>query len=158
MTFQGSISFVDHFCYLRFMSVRLSCLFLTALWSPVRKGLTSCLCCVWCYFVFVTFYIMSWVRCGIWLHWFLIVTFFFYFKHTLSWNTIYSYKILDSESKQEHIIYQNLNGHSLISFCCVECDFIHKIPYFLQINVNKTFKTMTPLPFFKIFIINMSKC
>ena len=33
--------FVDHFCYLSFMSAMLSCLLLAALWSPAGKGLTS---------------------------------------------------------------------------------------------------------------------
>ena len=40
--------------------------------------------------------------------------------------------------------YQNLIGHTLISFCCVECDFIHKIPYSLQINVRKLFDSIAP--------------
>ena len=40
---------MDLFCYLCFMSVMLSSLFLAALWSPAGKGLTSwlfCMCCV----------------------------------------------------------------------------------------------------------------
>ena len=50
-------SFVDHFCYLCFMSVMLSCLFFAALWSPAGRGLASlvrdvffCFCCfpMWC--------------------------------------------------------------------------------------------------------------
>ena len=32
---------MDHFCYLCFMSVMLSCLFFAALWSPAGKGLVS---------------------------------------------------------------------------------------------------------------------
>ena len=56
---QGDASFVDPFCYLRFVFVFgvLSCLFLTAEWSHAGKGLTSRLSCVWCFFVcvFVTF-------------------------------------------------------------------------------------------------------
>ena len=38
---------MDHFWYLCFVSVMLSCLFIVALWSPAGKGLFSC--------VFVTF-------------------------------------------------------------------------------------------------------
>ena len=37
-----------HFCYLCFVLVMLSCLFLAALLSPAGKGLTSWLSCVWC--------------------------------------------------------------------------------------------------------------
>ena len=47
-------SFVDHFCYLCFVCVMLSCLFIAALWSSAGKGLTSWLSCVWC-FVFCRF-------------------------------------------------------------------------------------------------------
>ena len=36
--FQGGASFVDPFCYLCFVSVTLSFLFLAALWSPAGKG------------------------------------------------------------------------------------------------------------------------
>ena len=38
--FQDGDSFVDLFCYLFFMPVMLSCLFLAAMWSPAWKGLT----------------------------------------------------------------------------------------------------------------------
>ena len=43
---------MDHFCYLCFVFVMFSCLFIAALWSPAGKGLTS-----WLKFscVFVTF-------------------------------------------------------------------------------------------------------
>ena len=33
---------MDHFCYLCFVFVMLSCLFVVALWSPTGNGLTSC--------------------------------------------------------------------------------------------------------------------
>ena len=36
--FQGSSCFVDHFCYLCYMYVMLSCLFIAALWSLAGKG------------------------------------------------------------------------------------------------------------------------
>ena len=54
MPFQGGTSFVDHLCYLCLVFVMLS-----ALWSPVRKGLTSWLLFVKFNCVFVTF------KCGI---------------------------------------------------------------------------------------------
>ena len=43
---------MDHFCYLCFVFVRLSCLFNAALWSPAGRGLASWLSCVWCFVVF----------------------------------------------------------------------------------------------------------
>ena len=39
-------------------------LFIRALWSPARKGLTSWLLFVVSNFEFVTFPLVSWVRCG----------------------------------------------------------------------------------------------
>ena len=47
-------------------------LFICALWSPARKGLTSWLLFVVSYCEFVTFPLVSWVRCGTWLYRFLI--------------------------------------------------------------------------------------
>ena len=44
---------MDHFCYLCFVFVSLSCLFVAALWTPAGKGLTSWLSCVWCFVVFL---------------------------------------------------------------------------------------------------------
>ena len=54
--FQEGASFVDHFCYLCFVFVMLSCLFITALWSPAwkRANLLALLCVIF-YCVFVTF-------------------------------------------------------------------------------------------------------
>ena len=47
---------MDHLCYLCFVFVMLSCFLISALWSPVGKGLTSWLPCMLRYFgVFVTF-------------------------------------------------------------------------------------------------------
>ena len=42
----------------------LSRLFITALWSPAEKELTSWLLFVMLYYVFVTFHVVSWIRCG----------------------------------------------------------------------------------------------
>ena len=47
-------------------------LFICALWSPAGKGLTSWLSFVVSNCKFVTFPLVSWVRCGTWLYWFLI--------------------------------------------------------------------------------------
>ena len=48
-------------------------LFICALWSPAGKGLTSWLSFVVSNCEFVTFQLVSWVRCGTWLYRFLIV-------------------------------------------------------------------------------------
>ena len=45
---------MDHFCYLFFVSVMLSCLFSAVLWSPAGKGLASWLFCVLCLLVFLS--------------------------------------------------------------------------------------------------------
>ena len=47
-------------------------LFICALWSPAGKGLTAWLSFVVSYCEFVTFPLVSWVRCGTWLYRFLI--------------------------------------------------------------------------------------
>ena len=47
-------------------------LFICALWSPAGKGLTSWLSFVMSIFEFVTFPLVSWVRCGTLLYRFLI--------------------------------------------------------------------------------------
>ena len=47
---------MDHFCYLCFVFVMLSCLFIAALWSPAGKGLaSSALLYAMIYCGFVTF-------------------------------------------------------------------------------------------------------
>ena len=49
---------MDLFCYICFIFIRvkLSGLFLTALWLPGGKGLTSWLYCVLCFLVFYLFF------------------------------------------------------------------------------------------------------
>ena len=46
---------MDNFCYLCFVFVMVSCLFIEALWSPAGIGLTLWLSCLLCFIVFVTF-------------------------------------------------------------------------------------------------------
>ena len=53
--FQGGTAFVDHLCYLCLVFVMLWRLFIAALWSPVRKRLTSWLLFVMSNCDFVTF-------------------------------------------------------------------------------------------------------
>ena len=62
---------MDHLCYLRLVFDMLSLRFITALWSPAGKELTSWLSFVM--FVFLSLsHVVSWVRCGTWLYQFLI--------------------------------------------------------------------------------------
>ena len=59
---------MDHLCYLCLVFVMLSHLFVTALWSPAGKGLTTWLSFVISNCEVVTFPLVSWVRCGAWLY------------------------------------------------------------------------------------------
>ena len=65
-----------YFCRVFAMLLCASVFSFVALWSPAGKGLTS-----WPSFEmsnceFVTFRLVSWVRCGTWLYWFLIFALF----------------------------------------------------------------------------------
>ena len=72
--FQGGTSFVDLLCFCSVLCLLCLCarLFICALWSPAGKGLTSWLSFVVSNCEFVTFPLVSWVRCGTWLYRFLI--------------------------------------------------------------------------------------
>ena len=72
--FQGGTSFVDLLCFCSVLCLLCLCalLFICALWSPVGKGLPSWLSFVVSNCEFVTFPLVSWVRCGTWLYRFLI--------------------------------------------------------------------------------------
>ena len=73
--FQGGTSFVDLLCFFSVLCLLCVCahLFICALWSPAGKGLTSWLSFVVSNCEFVTFSLVSWVRCGTWLYRFLIL-------------------------------------------------------------------------------------
>ena len=67
--FQGGTSFVDLLCFFVLCLLCLCArLFICALWSPARKGLTSWLSFVVSNCEFVTFGLVSWVGCGTWLY------------------------------------------------------------------------------------------
>ena len=69
--------FMDHFCYLCFLFVMFSHLFIAPLWSAPGIGLTSWLSCLWYFIVFLSLsHMVSKVRCGAWLYRFLIVASF----------------------------------------------------------------------------------
>ena len=73
--FQGGTSFVELLiCFCSVLCLLCLCarLFDCALWSPAGKGLTSWLSFVVSKCEFVTFPLVSWVKCGTWLYRFLI--------------------------------------------------------------------------------------
>ena len=71
--FQGVTSFVDLLCFFCLVvTMHLCSSVLCALWSPAGKVLTSWLLFVMSNCEFVTFPLVSWVRCGTWLYQFLI--------------------------------------------------------------------------------------
>ena len=72
--FKGGTSFADllGLCSVLCLLCHCTCLFICALWSPAGKGLTSWLSFVVSKCEFVTFPLVSWVRCGTWLYRFLI--------------------------------------------------------------------------------------
>ena len=72
--FLGGTSFVDLLCFCSVLCLLCLCvrLFICALWSPAGKGLTSWLSFVVSNCEFVTFPLISWVRCGTSLHRYLI--------------------------------------------------------------------------------------
>ena len=65
---------MDLLCFCSVLCLLCLCarLFICALWSPAVKGLTSWLSFVVSNGDFVTFLLVSWVRCGTSLYWFLI--------------------------------------------------------------------------------------
>ena len=66
LPWQKSTSFVDLLCFCSVWCLLCLCarLFIWALWSPAGKGLTSLLSFVVSNCEFVTFPLVSWVRCG----------------------------------------------------------------------------------------------
>ena len=80
----GSFVFSSFLCLLC-LCVRL---FVCALWSPAGKGLTSWLSFVVYNCVFVTFPLVSWVRCGAWLYRFLIFPFLLTFARKSGWVSL----------------------------------------------------------------------
>ena len=66
---------MDHFCYFC-ANVRVSRLFIDAMWSHAGKDLTLWFLFVMSHCVVVTFLLVSWVRCGARLYCFLIFAIF----------------------------------------------------------------------------------
>ena len=104
-------------------------LFVDALWSPAGKGLTS-----WLSFVMsicdVTFPLVSWVRCGAWLYWFLIFALFLTLIGNQTCNCYKSNKTnhFYTPVPQKKETYQNM-PHILISSFKWTKSEIYKIFY-----------------------------
>ena len=64
LPFQGGTSFVDSICFCCLVFTMLLCTSVYTLWSPAGKGLTSWLSFVVSNCEFVSFPLVSWVRCG----------------------------------------------------------------------------------------------
>ena len=72
---------MDHLCYFCLVLLCFHArLFVDALWSPARKGLTSWLAFVMSNCDVVTFPLVSWVRCGTWVYRFLSFALFLIFR------------------------------------------------------------------------------
>ena len=73
---------MDLLCFCSVLCLLCLCarLFICALWSPTGKGLTSWLSFLVSNCEFVTFPLVSWVRCGTWLYRFLIFCTLTYFE------------------------------------------------------------------------------
>ena len=100
-TFQGVASFVDHLCNFCLVFVTLLwALSIDALWSPAGKGLTSRLWFVMSNCEVVTFPLVSWVRCGVWLYRFLTFALFL----TLRLINMYFEKQKDREKYHEPLL------------------------------------------------------
>ena len=69
--------YIDQCVYVWYL-VCFSWLFIAALWSHAGKWLTSLFSCrpKWCVLFLSLSQVVSWVRCGAWLYWFLIIAFF----------------------------------------------------------------------------------
>ena len=88
-----------------FVFIMLSCLFLTAVWSTAKKGLTSWLSCVWCLLVFLSLsQMVSQVRRGYCLYWFMIFAFLFTFLLELCLCCVVALKSLPVQSFNSLII------------------------------------------------------
>ena len=119
--------------------VILSCQFLAALWSPVGKGLTLWLSCMWSFLVFFPlFHMMSLVRCGIWLYGFLIFAFFLTLYFCSRWSAMVTTPIVilicrDFKTKQNlNITYQTYQVRYI-----KECNYIHTRTHVRTSKISK---------------------
>ena len=99
--FQGGTSFVDLLCFCSVLCLLCLCarLFICALWSPAGKGLTSWLSFVVSNWEFVTFPLVSWVKCGTWLYRFLIFAPLLTFKCLVCNNCLNTLRTLFSDPR-----------------------------------------------------------
>ena len=91
-----------------------ACLFINTLWSPAGKGLTTWLSFVMSNCKVVTFPLVSWVRCGAWLYWFLIFALFLTLRLTLASKCLIRHIIIASLIT---VIFRWSNHIEIIHFC-----------------------------------------
>ena len=125
---------MDLLCFCSVLCLLCFCarLFICALWSPAGKGLTSWLSFVVSNCEFVTFPLVSWVRCGTWLYRFLIfaplLTFInrlccfqllqvlfpknqgFLFRLFISFTSVRKYRLLAPEFRDLCLILQKVHS------------------------------------------------
>ena len=113
-----------------------ACLFVDALWSSAGKGLTSWLSCVMSNCDVVTFQLLSWVRCRVWLYWFLIFALFLSLMRHISlidnaiWQLTFGVFVDEDHSKLPTVYWL----HKL-----------HKWPYKSHVIANSSLCTTTEL-------------
>ena len=112
--FQGGTSFVDLLCFYSVQKLLCRCarLFICALWSPAVKGLTSWLSFVVSNCEFVTFPLVSWVRCGTWLYRFLIFALLLCRRRFVD-------ILIHSRAHYRHLQHQNSQMNCLMQLVCI---------------------------------------
>ena len=110
--------FVDHLCILCLVFLMILLLFIAALWSPARKGLTSWLLLVMFIVFLLLSHVVSWVRCGSWLYCFLIFAVFLtsnmqMFNFNLSNGLVRVYEIefshMSKNSRNPNLVCKNIS-------------------------------------------------
>ena len=142
--FQGGISFVDTLCFCSVLCLLCLCarLFICALWSPAGKGLTSWLSFVVSGCEFVTFPLVSWVKCGTWLYRFLIfapLLTFTILSNVYVWNIIQivcKASIISACLSSERDIIRFLSQQKRIDIPPREHNKCHWNPYNLSIQLS----------------------
>ena len=143
--FQGGTSFVDLLCFCSVLCLlcHYARLFTCALWSPAGKGLTSWLSFVVPNCEFVTFPLVSWVRCGTWLYRYLIFAPLLTLKHVSCTSALCGYIVSilsfirnSLVPKSEHLYFSLLCKSIFFSMCSCDCQNMVK-KALSQVSVNR---------------------
>ena len=143
--FQGGTSFVDLICFCSVLCLLCLCahLFICALWSPAGQMPTSWLSFVVSNCEFVTFPLVSWVRCGTWLHRFLIIAPLLTLILNIDYYTLFAAKICILKTNITWFKWYTLQGYphfsAYLRYCIprrysvVHSTFVYQ-PIFLRIR------------------------